>query len=108
MRCPKCGNVLTEYLDEEQELGVYCEKCGLMMSIDESVYKLVEYSDDDIEATMLYNEDIKLMEIHTNGESCMSDYVHKCLRCNEYGFEVAPGEFECVSCGFSWEVTNLE
>jgi hypothetical protein len=96
-----------EYLDEQQDLCVYCEKCDLMLSIDESIYKILEYTDEDIEATMLYNEDIKLTELYS-GDPVMSDYVHRCLRCNEYGFEIAPGEFECASCGFSWEVMNLE
>jgi len=108
MKCPKCGNTLTEYLDEDQELCVHCEDCDLIMSIDESVYKILEYADEDIEATLLYNDDVKLMELCSGDDPCMADYVHRCLRCNEYGFEVAPGEFECASCGFSWEVVNLE
>lgn len=108
MICPKCGHVLTEYIDEEQEPCVHCENCDLIMSIDESVYKILEYSDDDIESTLLYNEDVKLVELNVGDEPVMADYVHKCLRCNDYGFEIAPGEFKCVSCGFTWEVHTIE
>lgn len=109
MKCPQCGKVVMEIYNSKDELFFMCEDCEmLVMETEDGTYKMVPiYNADDVEATMHYEDDLVLKELHL-GEPCMSDYVHKCLRCNAYGFEVAPGEFECADCGFSWEVHNFE
>lgn len=37
-------------------------------------------------------------------KSSMLDIVHKCLRCNETSFEIAPKLYHCSDYGFEWEV----
>lgn len=41
------------------------------------------------------------------GEAAMSDFVHKCLRCNSIAFPSSDSAFRCDSCGFEWEVKSL-
>lgn len=107
MKCPECDNLLSELTDNNGDTFLCCMKCGLVMSSYDSDYRIEFYDADDIEASMLYDKDnIKLKEIIT-GE-CMENYVHKCLRCNSYGFEVSEGNFECMKCGFEWEVFTVE
>jgi len=108
MKCPKCGRETLEVLNEAEELLYLCEECEILINGDEDDYEITKlYNVEDIEATMLYHDDLEVKEINI-GDPCMADFVHKCLRCNSYGFEVAPGEFECASCGFAWEVQSFE
>lgn len=48
-----------------------------------------------------------LQEIHSE-EHSMEELLHRCLQCNAISFEVKKGEYECVECGFMWEVVGCE
>jgi len=106
MECPECGNVLNELTDGSGDMFLCCMDCGLVMPLNDSEYKIKFYEADEIEAAMLYDDNIKLKEVVM--KECMEGYVHKCLRCNAYGFETTPGNFECMKCGFEWEVFTVE
>jgi len=110
MICPDCGRVLTEHIDkDEDELYLECKICGFMTSLDDSVYQLVEFQDmEELDTFLLYHDDIDIVEVTSATSECMSDYLHKCLRCNQYAFEVKENSFKCMKCGFSWEVYKSE
>ena len=42
------------------------------------------------------------------GEAVMTDYVHKCLKCNSVAHETEPDLYVCDECGFEWEITRFE
>jgi hypothetical protein len=52
--------------------------------------------------------DIEKIQRVQSGEARMSDFVHRCLRCNELALPCKDNTFKCTSCSFEWEVLKVE
>jgi hypothetical protein len=37
----------------------------------------------------------------------MSDYVHRCLKCNCVSIEIEKHVYKCLTCEFEWEIKYL-
>jgi len=61
------------------------------------------FSDDELFGEFNFNIPFDV-EQHGVKSSYMSDYIHKCLKCQTACFESEENRWECPECGFTWEV----
>lgn len=68
----------------------------------------------DADAIDMHDEDFlkrieeEIMKHDNKSDSAtMADLVHKCMKCQAVAYEIKPGFYECVECGFSWEVIDF-
>lgn len=61
-------------------------------------------------ATIIYKGEkaLDFINIEDTDIEDMQEYVHKCLRCEAYCFEITKSVIECPKCGFQWEVLSFE
>jgi uncharacterized Zn ribbon protein len=102
--CPDCGLSWRSVNDEPSEDSiVYFD--DLMSFVNPTSD---EFSDEELEIMKnMENEIGKIDKINT-GEAAMTDYVHKCLKCNSVAHEIEPDLYVCDECGFEWEITRFE
>jgi len=53
-------------------------------------------------------ENLKRTQVASKDYKTMSDFIHKCLRCNAIAFQVSENCFRCAKCDFEWEVVDGE
>lgn len=123
MKCMYCGEddsvtILVESLPCKHcggEIRIeynVCKQCGLAWkTVDGEVVENTTFFDMGLDELFgdefLADEfefDIPFMSPHKIESSHMSDYVHKCLKCQTICFEIEENRWECPKCGFSWEV----
>lgn len=135
MKCFKCGsNKEASFFEETFECKCgeklvfnynLCPDCGLSWrsvndepSDDSAVYfnDLMSFASGlsgevtEEEAELLKNMEKEIDKIDKviSGEASMTDYVHKCLKCNSVAHEVEPDKYVCDECGFEWGITRFE
>lgn len=42
------------------------------------------------------------------GTKIMSDYIHKCLKCDNISYYLEKGVYVCSVCGFVWEIKKVK
>lgn len=101
MKCPLCDNLCVA---ADSNDSIKCDLCGAMTNI-------VTYTCESCGTKFktLNDEVIEYTEASYTGEQLdsnqlMSDYIHKCIKCNSLSFEFMPGKFRCSKCEFEWEV----
>jgi ribosomal protein S27AE len=100
--CKHCGG------EVKVEYNV-CKECGLAWkTVDGEVVENTTFFDmgldelfDDDEWFKEFDMVIQTGEVQSNH---MTDYIHKCLKCQTLCFESAENRWECPKCGFTWEV----
>lgn len=113
MDCPGCGRSGLVNLSVEDSfvcdcgrkitLGYYvCNGCGFAFRLQNGKYVDGYYVDNDVVSQVCDDLSIK---IDVEDSESISDYVQKCVRCEE-AFIAEPGtnRFGCPYCGFEWEV----
>ena len=102
--CPDCGLSWRSVNDEPSEDSVIYFNDLISFVSDMSN----DLSEEEIELVKnMENEIDKIYKID-KGEATMTDYVHKCLRCNSVAHELEPDKYICEECGFEWEITRFE
>lgn len=102
--CPDCGQMWRSVNGEvtEDSLIQHEDLMGLVMppkvTTNEEEARIVENMEEEI---------VKIEKID-RGEAGMSDYVHKCIRCNAVAHEKGQGMYGCSTCGFEWEVIKFD
>lgn len=122
MKCIYCGDdnsvtILVETLPCKHcggEIRIeynICKECGLAWkSVDGEIVENTTFFDLGLDDIFDDDELIKGFDIPFNMDQCeikssyMSDYIHKCVRCQATCFESEKDRWECPECGFSWEV----
>lgn len=125
MECIGCGNeegVKTLFVEELPckhcggGIGVaynVCTSCGMAWrSVDgEPMLESTVFDMNELDGVFDdYDDlpDIAINMTHKSTESYMSDYVHKCLRCNSVCYQSGDNKFECPDCGFGWEIIKAD
>lgn len=102
--CPDCGLSWRSVNDEPSEDSiVYFD--DLMSSVSSTSEDL---SEEELEIVKNMEKEICKIDKITAGDATMSDYVHKCLKCNSVAHEVSQDIYVCDECGFEWEITRFE
>jgi hypothetical protein len=131
MECPKCHHDADNTLTEEHlpcfecdciNIITYniCPQCKCVwraangVVINGSVADLGEMVSGiaDSAEQLEFFEDLKA-DLHKHvrvksGEAMMSDFVHRCLKCDSLAFPLTDHSYQCSSCGFEWEVFTIE
>jgi hypothetical protein len=130
MECPKCGNLKTSTLMEEAfpccscaELNVvtyHLCTCGAMWravndvitpesiaTFDDVLKPFVEDSDESRVFTSIIEDFQKKTRILA-GEAQMTDYIHRCIKCNSVAHETSPNSYKCLTCHTEWEVVAVD
>jgi hypothetical protein len=116
MECVNCGENVNKFFVEKlvcthcgEELILdyyYCPRCNTAWKSQDGTPIFItdlnnELLDDDLEAIF----DTIEKEFESDGEKkSMSEFLHKCIRCNALCYEVADGRYKCPVCEFEWEV----
>jgi uncharacterized Zn ribbon protein len=102
--CPDCGMSWRSVNDEvSDDSAVYFN--DLM-----SFASMLSGDLTEEEETILKNMEIEVGKIEkiNIGDAAMTDYVHKCLKCNSAAHETEQDKYVCDVCGFEWEITRFE
>ena len=102
--CPDCGMSWRSVNDEvSDDSAVYFN--DLM-----SFASMLSGDLTEEEETILKNMEIEVGKIEkiNTGDAAMTDYVHKCLKCNSVAHEIEQDKYVCDVCGFEWEITRFE
>ena len=119
MNCPKCGEVELKILHTDP---IECNDCGSTMNISYCLCPNCQYAFRMNNDQFLDNmdltkgvveevvEELEEMLVDDDHIGSMLDLVHPCVRCGETMTAYNPDtfEYECLSCGFKWEVLNHE
>jgi uncharacterized Zn ribbon protein len=106
--CPDCGwmwrSVNGVPMDDSQmhiqDLGDFA---GLMMGEDPP-----EMTEEEASIMENITDHLSKIDKMERGEASMSDYVHKCLRCESTAVDVNDGKYICRDCDFEWEVVRFD
>jgi hypothetical protein len=131
MECPMCNHDTEPAFMEE---NLPCKDCNCINTvtynmcpqckclwralngkvIDETIAELGEMVSGIIETPeqLEFFEELKA-DLHKHiriqrGKAMMSDFVHRCLRCDSIALPVTDHFYRCNSCGFEWEVFAIE
>jgi len=86
--------VQNDFIDSIDSLIDMVIGCGKEILSEEDLSNLLDDLGGDVEV-----KEVRL----TKGDS-MSDYIHRCLKCNAISYEVSPGNYLCPECDFRWEI----
>ena len=112
--CPDCGwmwrSINGVPSDDSQmhaqDLGDFA---GLMFSEDNNGMFTHEDLTEEEQAIMEnINEHLTKVDKMASGEASMSDYVHKCIKCESTAIDVNDGVYICRDCDFEWEVVRFD
>ena len=67
-----------------------------------------DISEEEMELLKNMEKEIDKIDKVITGEATMTDYVHKCLKCNSVAHEISPDRYVCDICGFEWGITRFE
>lgn len=102
--CPDCGLSWRSVNDEPFEDSiVYFDDLMSFVSPTQE-----DLSDDEMVIVKNMEKEIDKIDKINTGDATMTDYVHKCLRCNSVAHEVEQDKYICDECGFEWEITRFE
>jgi len=102
--CPDCGLSWRSVNGEPSEDSiVYFD--DLMSFVSPTSDDL---SDEELGIVKNMEKEIDKIDKINTGEATMTDYVHKCLKCNSVAHEVEPDKYACDNCGFEWEINRFE
>lgn len=102
--CPDCGLSWRSVNGEPTEdSAVYFND---LMSFASNLPE--DMTDEEIEIVKNMEKEIDKIDKVNTGDAVMTDYVHKCLKCNSVAHEINPGVYVCDACGFEWEVMRFE
>lgn len=106
--CQHCGG------EVKIEYNV-CKGCGLAWkTVDGKPLSDTTFFDVGLEEIFADDEIFKEFDMVLKKDSLnppsnnMTDYIHRCLKCNTICFESAEHRWECPSCGFTWEVIKTD
>lgn len=126
MECPNCEDAEIIILHTDV---IECNDCGTTINVDYCVCPNCQYSfrtnngeflDEMHMTTDALDEVVEdLEELLTGGEmswtsnanvSSMLDLLHPCVKCGKTMtvYDAAKGEYECLECGFEWEILKNE
>ena len=123
MNCPECNNSDTVMLHEDP---IECADCGSTMNIEYWVCNQCNYSFRTINGKFLdgnlitaesigeaIEELMEVMDEDGEGEShvgSMLDLITPCVKCGEAMtvYDPEASEYECLICGFKWEILRHE
>ncbi len=111
--CPHCDESITSDLN-------MCKECGLFWKsvndniVDKTIFRLPPelLSTDsliDIASDMGIRPasfEIDAGDGTSRSIKSMSDFIHKCIKCNGVCYEEREGLYKCVDCGFELEVVD--
>jgi len=126
MECPKCEAEIIILHEDPIE----CVDCGATMNIQYCICPECNYSfrmnnnefldeiqmdADSFDEVIEDLEELLLDEYETNWDDepnagSMLDLIHPCVKCGETmtAYDEKTGEYECLDCGFRWEILTNE
>lgn len=104
--CKHCGGSIDVSYNICMDCGMAWRSVDGKPILDTTVFDMNELDDVFEDIDDLPN--IAINMTHKSVESCMSDYVHKCLRCGAVCYQSSDNSFECTDCGFSWEIIKAD
>lgn len=111
--CPDCGwmwrSINGVPSDDSQmhaqDLGAFA---GLMFNEGNEMFNHDDLTPEEQAIMENINEHMVKVDKIATGAASMSDYIHKCLKCQSTAVDVTDGVYTCKDCDCEWEVIKFD